>query len=294
MMIEPWLIMSLITTFICGLSGITSKYALKNVPSSVLVTSSFIIITPISLFLLIYYIAVRGLVGVELLYVILGLIAAVLANLGFFIYFDALEKGSATIVGSLTSAYPVIVIVGAIILLGELLSAIQAFGVSMIILGVVSLVYLHGTSTDSKNIPRAALVTSILTLFCWGFWGITLKFVLTGLDIILYLGLSTLVMPPLTLAFLRTKTGRWGFEMPKKWSVPFIMAIISVEIEQLGYYFETTSVSLGPASLVFPIIASYPIVVVLLAYAFLKERISLKEALLIAVVIAGLIVISVV
>jgi len=118
---------------------------------------------------------------------------------------------------------------------------------------------------------------------------------LTGLDVILYFGLAALVMPPLTLGYLKLrnpgKTLRKTLAIPS-YSLPLILAVISIELEQLGFYNETLAVSTGPASLVFPVIASYPVVTIVIAYALLKERISLKEALLIVAVVTGIILLS--
>ncbi|MEM4262989.1 MAG: EamA family transporter, partial [Thermoplasmata archaeon] len=70
------------------------------------------------------------------------------------------------------------------------------------------------------------------------------------------------------------------------------LAIISIEIEQLGFFSETYSVSLGQASLVFPIVASFPIITVILAFGLLKERLSKIEWLMVFMVIIGLILVS--
>jgi transporter family protein len=292
-MVETWAAFAITTVLLCGISGIVSKLALNNAPSSMLVISSFIIIMPVSLVLLTYYVLFIGLAGVEIIYIAMGLIAATFANLGFFLYFDALEKGPVLLIGSITSAYPAIIVVAAILLLGDMLSFVQATGCVLVIAGVVSLLYLHGTATGPRKIPRVALVLSILTVLSWATWGIVLKAALSGLDVLLYLGLSTLVMPPLTLGYLKLRNRGAKISMPK-YSLPFIFAIISVELEQLGFYTETLSVNYGQASLVFPVVASYPVVTVVLAYAFLKERLSLREALLIFAVVSGIVLVAIV
>jgi len=292
-MVETWAAFAITTVILCGISGIISKIALNNVPSSVLVISSFIVIMPISLILLVYYITFIGLEGVSLYYVVLGIVAAIFANLGFFMYFDALEKGPVMLIGSITSAYPAVVIVGAILLLGEWLTFIQAIGAIMVVTGVVALLYIHGTATGKTKIPRVAIVLSILAIISWSIWGLTFKAALEGLDIILFWGLSTLVMPPLTLGYLKLRSHGERIQIPK-YSIPLVFAIISVEVEQLGFYTETLAVNAGPASLVFPVIASYPVVTIILAYAFLKERISMKEAILIFAVVTGIVLVSVI
>ena len=293
-MVETWALFAITTVLLCGVSGIVSKLALNNAPSSVLVIASFIVIMPASLLLLAYYILFIGLEGVELGCVALGIVAAIFANLGFFLYFDALEKGPVLLIGSITSAYPAVIVVTAILLMGDQLTLIQAIGTMVVISGVVTLLYIHGTATGKAKIPRIALLLSVLTIFSWATWGISLKTAFDGgLDVLLYLGLATLVMPPLTIGYLKLRNRGTKLSLPK-YSLPLILAIISVEIEQLGFYTETLSVNTGQASLVFPVVASYPVVTVVLAYAFLKERLSLRETLLVLAVVTGIVLVAVI
>jgi len=298
-MMETWIPLSLLTVILCGVSGIISKIVLRSVPSSSLMMASFLIIMPTSLFLLIAYIWKVGLEGIEFTYVLLGLATAFMANLGFFLYFDALDRGPLTIVGSVTAAYPVIIIVLAILLLGETLTLLQGAGVTGILVGVVALTYIHGLSGEKTACPPVAIALSIMAFLCWGAWGVMLKTALESLDVVLYIGLSCLVMPFLTFAYLRLKGKnlfsfgefRYLFKASAV-SIPAVLAIISIEAEQLGFFSETFAVSTGPASLVFPVVASYPVVTIVLAFFLLHERISMKEYLLIALVLAGIIIIS--
>ena len=298
-MMDSWVLLSLLTVMLCGISGIISKMALRSVPSSSLMMASFLIIMPTSLLLLIAYIWAAGLDGVDLASVLLGLATALIANLGFFLYFDALERGPLTIVGSVTAAYPVIIIVLAILLLGETLTLSQGIGVTVIIFGVVALTYIHGLSGAKSACPPAAIALSIMAFLCWGAWGVMLKTVLESIDVVLYIGLSCLVMPFLTIVYLRLKgESIFGFGEFKHifkasaTSLPVVLAIISIEAEQLGFFSETFAVSAGPASLVFPVVASYPVVTIVLAFFLLRERISRVEYVLIALVLAGIILIS--
>jgi transporter family protein len=290
-----WVFFAILTVLLTGIAGVISKYALRSATTSTLVMSSFIVIMPVSITLLLYYVLANGLGGVEPMYIALGLLSAFFANLGFFLYFDSLERGPLLIVGPITSAYPAIIVVVALLVFNETLNPLQAIGVTLTMAAVITLLYLHGASMGRMKCPRSALALAILAVISWGVWGILLKAALTGLDVILYLGLPALVMPPLTLGYLKLrnpgKTLRKTLKIPS-YSLPMIFAVISVELEQMGFYNETLAVSTGPASLVFPVIAAYPVVTIVIAYAFLKERISLREALLIFAVVTGIILLS--
>jgi drug/metabolite transporter (DMT)-like permease len=71
-----------------------------------------------------------------------------------------------------------------------------------------------------------------------------------------------------------------------------MIAIMASEVGNIGFFLEVNAVAGGPASIVFPLVAATPLVVVLLAYGFLKERLTRNELALIALVIAGIIMIS--
>lgn len=286
-----WLFFSLITVVLLGFSGVISKYSLEGIRSDSLISGSFLVIVPMSLVLLLAYFFIRGTAGIDFVYLLVALISVLMANLGFFLYFDALEKGPLTIIGSLTSAYPVLIVVIAILFLGEIITAPQGAGIIMIMVGIISLVYLHGGDCSSQY-PRIALLLGILAFLCWSIWGILCKIALSSIELPLYLGLSCLIMPPLTIGYLKLRTGKARPAVPSRLTAPFALAIISIEIEQLGFFSETYSVSLGPASLVFPIVASYPMITVLLAFGLLRERLSRVEWLLVVLVLIGLILVS--
>lgn len=291
-MIPNWLMFSLITVVLLGCSGVISKYALRGIKSNALISGSFLVIVPMSGVLFISYLLIHGLDNMDTTFLLYAIFSSLMANLGFFLYFDALEKGPLAIIGSLTSAYPGLIVIIAILFLGETITYLQGSGIAMIMIGIVCLFYLHGDHDSRTNYPRIALLLGILAFFCWSAWGVLLKIALREIDFVFYIGLSCLVLPPLTLAYLRMRTGKMGLSIPSKLTAPFAFAIISIEVEQLGFFSETYSVSLGQASLVFPIVASFPIITVILAFGLLKERLSKIEWLMVSMVIAGLILVS--
>ena len=179
----------------------------------------------------------------------------------------------------------------AITLLGESLTAIQGVGVSIVIVSMIGLSFSHSSSKGDTTFTRLSLIFSIITLILWGVWGIFVKLALRELPIVFYLGLYSLVLPPLFLIYLRYK-GIPRKQVLPKWSLPVIIAVIAVLIGQLALLADTAAVSLGEAAVVFPLIASYPIVMILLAFAFLKERLSRRDVSLVFAVIIGIILIS--
>jgi drug/metabolite transporter (DMT)-like permease len=195
-------------------------------------------------------------------------------------------------VGSITAAFPAITAVLAVTLLGEELGAVKALGVLVIVVSMVALSYNHGRGVNGSAFSRSSLVLSVATLVIWGVGGVFIKLALDGLPLIAYLGVYPIILPPIAYAYLRHRKATWRVFLPR-WSVPVILAIIVAELWQLGYFAETSAISTGQASIVFPLISAYPIVTIIGARLFLKERLSALEIALILAVVTGIILASI-
>jgi transporter family protein len=71
--------------------------------------------------------------------VLYGILNGVLAGLGGLAYFAAMEKGKASLVGPVTSLFPLLTVVLAVLILRERMNRIQIAG---IVLGMISIVIL--------------------------------------------------------------------------------------------------------------------------------------------------------
>lgn len=288
---ETWILLALAAVVLYGVAQVIGKVAIGSLAAPAMVAINFLVTMPIYVLFLLCFIATASSFQVAPVFIVFGLLAAFFGRAGYYTYLEALERGSVTVVGSITAAYPAIITVLAITLLGETLTLLQAAGVGVIILGMVGLSYSHGLSGNAHGLNRQALIMSIITLILWGVWGVFVKLALSALPITYYLGLYALVLPPLFFAYVRHKGISVKGCIPK-WSLPVTIAIISVLVGQIALFSDTAAVSLGEAAIVFPLIASYPVVMILLAYVFLKERLSRRDQLLAASVVFGIVMIS--
>jgi len=224
-------------------------------------------------------------------YIIYGLIGAVTARGGYYLFLESLEKGSVTMVGSITAAFPAITAVLAVTVLGESLNAINALGVVTIIGSMVALSYSHGSSSGASSFPRAALLLSIAVLLIWGFGGVFIKLALSELPLIAYLSLYVFILPPLAFAYLKHRRATKSVIFPK-WALPVIGAVIVAELWQLGYFAETAAVSEGAASIVYPLISAYPVVTIVAAHFVLREQVSGRDWAILAAVLLGIVLAS--
>jgi len=290
-MLETWVVLSLSALLLYGIAQVVNKSALQHISAPSYILISAFIATPIWIIFLIAYLSISGSWGASLEYTAYGILASIFGITGFYLFQEALQRGPVTIVGSITAAYPAIIVIVAIAFLGETLTSIQAIGVVIIVAGMVALSYSHENSTGRSSLTRVALLLSIATLILWGLWGIFAKIALEELEVILYLGLSGFITPPIVFLYLRHRKSQGEVIVPK-WSIAVIIAIIASEVGHIGFISETNAISLGPAAIVFPFIAAYPVVMILLAYMFLKERLSKREIMLVLAVVVGIIFVS--
>jgi drug/metabolite transporter (DMT)-like permease len=156
----------------------------------------------------------------------------------------------------------------------------------------VVLSYVHGRHTGRVGFSRAALVLSLTTFLVWGFGGMFIKLALLHIPLIAYLSVYPFILPPLAFAYLKYKKATRAEILPK-WSVPLMGAAAVAILWQLAYFAETGALSVGAASIVFPLISAYPIVTIIGARAFLDEKLTRLDWVLLSTVIVGIVLTSI-
>lgn len=291
-MLDPSVTFALCSLALYGLTQVIAKFALRSLEATSMVAINFLISLPIYIFILVGAVVLWNEYMSNLMYVVFALIGASTARGGYYIYLEALERGSVSMVGSITAAFPAITAALAVTFLGERPSLVSAAGISVIIVSMVLLSHQQSRPNGGVAFPRSALVLSVTTLLIWGFGGVFIKLALDGLPVIAYLGVYPLILPPVAFAYFRHKRVRLRALLPR-WTVPVMLAVVVAELWQLGYFAEIAAVSAGDASIVFPLISAYPIVTIIGARLYLKERLTGKELLLISAVIVGIVLTSV-
>jgi drug/metabolite transporter (DMT)-like permease len=274
-----------------GSSMVAQKASLEHLSSASMILFSLLISVPIYLVILTALIVTGDFWTIEMEYLIYGIVGATFGHIGYYTYIEAAKRGSISIVGSATAAYPVMVVIVAIVFLGEFLTVVQGIGVMIVMTCIIFLSYFHGRSEGKAVAAKSYYAICVVTVLLWGFWAIFTKIALDGMSNLQFLTLYPFIIPPLTFAYYRLTNTKIRNIWPK-WGRPVKIAIASSIIGTLAYFVEIMAISQGPAAIVFPLVASTPVVVVLLAFAFLKERLSKKEWLLVAGFIAGIILVS--
>lgn len=278
-----------------GSSQASQKVALNGMSVASMILFSLLIALPMFAVVLLIIIFTGEIWTITPEHWIYGILGATFGQVGYYTYVEAVKRGPISIVSSLTATYPVMVAIVAVIFLSEVPTALQAIGVIIVTSSVVTLSYFHGKTEDSKSKATGKYYAiCVLTMLVWALWATFAKFAMAGpegMSNFAFLGIYTFVIPPVTLAYYRVTRVKLKTIWPK-WGLAVKIAIISSIVGNIAYFFEITAVDNGPAPVVFPLIASSPVVVILLAYAFLKERLSKMEWMLVGFVLVGIVLVS--
>ncbi|MDH4123585.1 MAG: EamA family transporter, partial [Thermoplasmata archaeon] len=223
-MIEIWLILALSAVVMYGVSQAAIKVALREISAPTFILATVFMTFPTYLVILIGSIAVGRYGNIDFEHFIYLILAAAFGQIGYYVYLEAAESGPISIVGSITAAYPIMVIMFAIVFLAEILTAIQAVGVGMITIGMIVLSYFHGSSENKSHLSRKCFTLCIITLLLWGFWAIFTKLSLEQVDPIFFLGFYVFIIPPVTIIYFKRNRISPKKIWPK-WTVPVIIAI---------------------------------------------------------------------
>lgn len=290
-MIEYWILLALVALFLYGISQVVNKSSLNSISAANYIFISAVATTPMYLFLMIGYIYKSGGWQGGFSYTIFGLLSVSFGLTGYYTFLEALKAGPVSIVGSITAAYPVMTVIVAITLLNETLTLIQGMGVTIILIGIVALSYSSESDRRISGLSRRCLIFSLVTFFLWGLWTIFIKVSLEDLDVTAYLGLYIFATPIISSFYLYYRKSH-GENIVPNWSIGLKLAIIAICVGQIAFFCEVYAADTGPASIVFPLVAAYPVLTILFALAFLREKISHLGLIFVMMVIIGIMLVS--
>ena len=206
-------------------------------------------------------------------------------------FYQALAKAQVSLVSPLGGCWGIVTAILSIIFYGEVLKLTQIWAIIMIISGILLI------SADWKKILTAKKAKFFNGakegLIAMLGWGIALFLVVPAskslgwfLPAYGYRALS-LFMLFIFLLFNKTKM---KFPLEKKISIPLILVGV---LDMLGHFSYNFGVSGAYAAIVAPVSSAFPLVTVLMAIIFLKEKLLVIQTLGIIAIIGGLILISI-
>jgi drug/metabolite transporter (DMT)-like permease len=213
------------------------------------------------------------------------LLLGIVNFLGYFFLYKGIELEKVSIISMVASCSPLMVFFLGVFLLNEVVATAHAIGA---VVSVMGLVLLSAPSKIAK-VNRWAVFMGIgtmvawgLTIFLFGYFAIATHWIFAAL---LYKTVTYLV----GISFL--KLNRVRLTKPKR-DIWIILILVGV-VDSIGLLLFNYGAVIGIVSLVGPISALYPSVTLLLAWAFLKERLHLWQKIGGAGILLGLVLMSV-
>jgi drug/metabolite transporter (DMT)-like permease len=288
--LELWFILAISVAFLWGVSQVFAKYSTVRLGvARVALLIAVVEGTMYSMAFLMWHQDVR----ITIWDGVLAAGSCLVGILGYLFFFESLIDGQVAIAGTISAAYPVLTVLGAMMLISETVTTVQAFGIILIVGGVVALSY-EPDPTAKHAITKRSLTFAFLAFGAWGVWSLTSKmavdivgagnmfgfYIISSLTAPLIYAWVRRIRPPASVSASPGRTA-WAF------------GAIALMFNVGGAYAYTYALQEGSASLVVPTSSAYPIVTVVLAVLLLKEKIHRTQVLWLAGVLVGLILVGI-
>jgi uncharacterized membrane protein len=137
-LLPVWLIYALASIFWWGVFGFLAKLGADQLSPAHLYLFFIVGMVPL---IVVALIRLRLRVETDRLGASYGILNGVFSGLGLLAYYAAMEAGMASVVGPVTSLYPLVTVILAMLLLKERLNLVQKLGVAFAISAIVVLSY---------------------------------------------------------------------------------------------------------------------------------------------------------
>ena len=212
---------------------------------------------------------------------------------GILLFYRGLSKGKASVIAPVYSSYAAFAVLVSFLIFHEIIIGLTWLGLGIIFIGIILASFDYRKLKDvdfkikdlSKGVPETLIAAVIIGLY-FPLWD---KF-LVGQGWIVFNLLTNIIICLTILTISLSKRSTLKFEDKKLWKWLFLIGFFtSGGFLCLVWGFNSTSFT----SIISVLSAASPILVLILARIFLKEKLSLTQKLGVALLLAGLVVISV-
>jgi len=208
---------------------------------------------------------------------LLGLIGAG----AYFSYFTGLRIGPISVVSGMVAAYGGLTVVLSVVLRGETLTALQALGATIATIGVIMTGVAFGGGWRAIRFAGPGVVFAVVALVLFALMAITMDVALESADWIQVLVVSRLVIALVSIAAIvaiaivaRRATGSGGATTPIPLRRVALLLLVAGALDASGLISFAIGLSSAPTWLVGLASSFGPAVTILVAVAFLGERLK--------------------
>lgn len=225
-------------------------------------------------------------VNLLLFIIVIGIVGLFL---GTIVYYEALKMSSRALVGTIATSFPAVTVLVSVAFLNEKLSNQQIIAIIIIFVGL-ALASLNLKEIRSKNIfSDKGVMLAFVPMVAWGTWIALIKIPVEKIGWFWPNYISFLLFP---LLLLYIKVRKIKLELPtvNRAFLPFVAAVVMVRIAEFSYNF---AISKGLVSIVAPIAGANPILFIILAFIFFKDKITKQQIAGIVTTLFGIILLSI-
>jgi drug/metabolite transporter (DMT)-like permease len=209
---------------------------------------------------------------------------AVIAYMGFY---KALELGPISIVSPIVSAFGAVVVLLALLVLGDSLTEVQAIG-CVLVLSFVLLASIETSSSDRAGATGIAL--SLVACFAFGLYLFLQGELADELGWLLPILVSRVVAVLMLGALLAVRPGD---EQRQRLGVAGVAGCAATgALEASAYLFFNRGAELGEIAITGAAVSAYPVIPILVGLFALRERVARHQLVGVAGVIVGMVVLS--
>lgn len=222
-----------------------------------------------------------------------GLLLSVLAVIGVIpaiTLFEGIRVGTASLVGTIGSAFAAIAVILSIIFLGDKINFSQTFSIIVIFVGLVL------SSIDLKTLKAKQLFTDkgvpygLISMVLWGIYFTFIRIPAREIGWLWPAYFSWCAFP-LVYVFMRIKKVK--LEMLKGTKL-FTNTILNALFSAAAIFAFNFAVAKGQTAIVAPISGLYPVLFAVLGYFVFKDRLKKQRILGIAVTLVGIVLLAVI
>lgn len=248
--------------------------------------ASFYVIATITVLMIPMAVFLLSVAGIQTLVIAAMLSCAVISPIGLISFNKGLQTGNAAIVATVASAYGAVTAILSVIFFGEHLTLLQMAYVAVIVVGTMLVSFQTGKVAVKKL--HSGVGYAVVALLAWGGFFFLIAYAVKGIG---WFSAAFLVSVA-TLAVLLLYSFFTKNEIPaKKQYYPLLIGTGVLNL--IAFFAYNLGVTYNYTSIVAPISAAAPVIVILFSVLVLKEQMANNQKLGVILVLAGLILLSV-
>jgi len=217
------------------------------------------------------------------------LVAAFLATIAYLSFYKGLQVGKVSVISPIAACWAVVTVILSIIFLGEKLTTVQGVGVALAILGAVltSFKFHDLLKLKLKNAAKG-IKYALIAVFGWGIGFVLIDVLVTELK--WFLPFFFIKTAGVLYLLLYSGTAKKNISFPK--NIALFVVVIGI-LEVIAFLSYGVGINSEYTAIVAPIGATFPMITIILARIFFKERLDVNQKIGIAAVLAGLVLLSI-